>query len=92
MGAYSGFSILPKDTSACRFGRLEIELPTFRLGDDHSTPQPQPPAIDACSFLQLAKSVLKKFVLLKFVLVLFELVVTLPPQIPSSTALFCPYT
>ena len=39
----SGFSILPKDTSACRFGRLGIELPTFRLEDDHSTPQPQPP-------------------------------------------------
>ena len=33
---YSGFSILLKDTSACRFF-LE-ELPTFRLEDDHSTP------------------------------------------------------
>ena len=42
---YEGFSILLKDTSACRFflGRLGIELLTFRLEDDHSTPQPQPP-------------------------------------------------
>ena len=36
----SGFSILLKDTSACRdfLGRLGIELLTFRLEDDHSTP------------------------------------------------------
>ncbi|CAB1428167.1 unnamed protein product [Pleuronectes platessa] len=40
---HSGFSILPKDTSACRWVILGIELPTFRLEDDHSTPQPQPP-------------------------------------------------
>ncbi|CAB1421552.1 unnamed protein product [Pleuronectes platessa] len=39
----SGFSILPKDTSACRWGRLGIELPTFRLEDDRCTPQPQLP-------------------------------------------------
>ena len=38
----SGFSILPKDTSAYRFERLGIKLLTFRLEDDHSTPQPQP--------------------------------------------------
>ena len=31
MRGNSGFSILPKDTSACRWGRLGIELPTFRL-------------------------------------------------------------
>ncbi|CAB1430961.1 unnamed protein product [Pleuronectes platessa] len=42
-GGHSGFSILPKDTSACRWVRLGIELPTFRLDDDHSTPQPQLP-------------------------------------------------
>ncbi|CAB1420937.1 unnamed protein product [Pleuronectes platessa] len=32
-----------KDTSACKWVGLGIELPTFRLEDDHSTPQPQPP-------------------------------------------------
>ena len=37
----SGFSILPKDTSACRWGRLGIELPTFWLEDDRSTPEPR---------------------------------------------------
>ncbi|CAB1438525.1 unnamed protein product, partial [Pleuronectes platessa] len=37
------FSILPEDTSACRWDRLGIELPTFRLEDDHSTLSPQPP-------------------------------------------------
>ena len=42
-GGHSGFSIFPKDTSACRWVRLGIKLPNFRLGDDHSTPQPQPP-------------------------------------------------
>ena len=30
MRANSGFSILPKDTSACRWGKLGIELPTFK--------------------------------------------------------------
>ena len=35
-------SILPKDTSACGWGRLGIELPTFWLEDERSTSQPQP--------------------------------------------------
>ncbi|CAB1460472.1 unnamed protein product [Pleuronectes platessa] len=43
MGGHSGFSILPKDTLACRLVGLVIELPTVRLEDDQSTPQPQPP-------------------------------------------------
>ena len=42
MRGNSGFSILPKDTSACRLGKLGIEMPTFRLEDGRSTPQPQP--------------------------------------------------
>ena len=42
MRGNSGFGILPKDTSACRWGRLGIELPTFRLEDECSTPQPKP--------------------------------------------------
>ena len=42
-GQFRGFSILPKDTSACRWGRLGIELSIIRLEGDRSTPQPQSP-------------------------------------------------
>ncbi|CAB1425530.1 unnamed protein product [Pleuronectes platessa] len=45
MRGKSEFRFLPKDTSACRWGRLGIELPTFRLEDDRSTPHRQPPGV-----------------------------------------------
>ena len=47
---------LAQGPSACRWGRLGIELPTFRLENDRSTPQPQPPLMSCALIIPSALS------------------------------------
>ena len=58
----SGFSILPKDTSACRLGRLGLEPLTFRLADDHSTPSgtAAPKVLKCCAQVNTSVSKFKQ--------------------------------
>ena len=43
---HSEFSILPKNTAACRWEKIAIEPPTFCIESDRSTLQPQPQHIN----------------------------------------------